>query len=99
MLFRFWVFPDCTFLDISIMNQDTMHDYTQLMKGSVWNEEVVCSPEIVISFLNDSGTFQSFGGGLICTITQKMPNLAGCTPKEITKNVYLTGGVSLRWRL
>ena len=69
------------------MNQDTMHDYTQLMEGSVWNKEVICSPESVISFLNDSGTFRSFGGGSICTITQKMPNLADCTPKEITKYV------------
>lgn len=75
------------------MNQDnTMHDYTQLMRDRVWNKEVVCGPESVISFLNDSGEFQSFGGGLIWAITQKMPNLAGCTPKAFR---VVLGSISL----
>lgn len=70
------------------------------MRDRVWNKEVVCSPESVISFLNDSGEFQSFGGGLIWAITQKMPNLAGCTPKEIAKHVIsLFGDKRIKFNL
>ena len=39
MLFRFWVFPDCTFLDISILGDvgsvDTIDDRSHLCAGDV----------------------------------------------------------------
>ena len=74
------------------MKQDNaLRDYTRLMSDAVWDmwgpSEDPCSPEKVISFLNDVSTFRSFGDGLIWVITQKKPSLTGCTPKEIAKSI------------